>query len=133
MPPHLDEKLVNKIVYIIDEWTGKLTWPLIVEAVERSLGWRYSRQTLSKYSGIKDAYYRKKDQLSGEEFEPVYYTPRQMKKVLDRLERLEKENSRMKKQIEILTGQLAQWAYNANVRGVTKADLDVPLPPVNRS
>lgn len=124
--------MIDKIVRIIDNWEGKITWELIVEAVERSLNAQYSRQTLSKKDNIKDAYNKKKDQLSGEKCAPIYYTPREMQKVLDRLDRLENENKQLKKQVDTQIIQLAQWAYNANARGLTCADLNTPLPPVDR-
>lgn len=116
MHRHLTHEMIDKIVRIIDNWEGKITWELIVEAVERSLNAQYSRQTLSKKI-ISRTHITKKDQLSGEKCAPIYYTPREMQKVLDRLDRLENENKQLKKQVDTQIIQLAQWAYNANARG----------------
>ena len=132
MPKHLTSELVDQIVEIIDNWSGKMTWPLIVAAVDRNIGWKYTRQTLAKNDSIKDAYLIKKEQLSGEEYAPIYYTPREMKKALDRLERLEAENKILKRRVKAQAAQLMRWAYNAGIEGITEGKLNAPLPSVDR-
>jgi len=132
MPKHLTPELVEQVVEIINDWSGKLTWPLIVAAVERNLGWKYTRQTLAKNDDIKDAFLVKKEQLSGEGYAPAYYTPREMKKALDRLDRLEAENKILKRRVKAQAAQLMQWAYNAGIEGITEDKLNAPLPSVDR-
>jgi len=132
MPKHLTPELIEQIVEIINNWSGKFTWPLIVAAVERDLGWKYTRQTLAKNDDIKDAFLVKKEQLSGDGFEPIYYTPREMKKALDQLGRLKAENKVLKDKLKAQSAQLMQWSYNAAIEGITEDKLDAPLPSVDR-
>jgi len=132
MPKHLTPELIEQIVEIINGWSGKLTWPLIVAAVERNLGWKYTRQTLAKNDDIKDAFLIKKEQLSGDGFEPTYYTPREMKKALDQLDRLKAENRVLKRKVKAQAAQRMQWAYNAGIEGLTEDKLNAPLPSVDR-
>ncbi|AMK10773.1 hypothetical protein [Pseudodesulfovibrio indicus] len=132
MPKHLTPELVEQIVEILNDWCGKLTWPLVVAAVERDLGWKYTRQTLAKNDDIKDAFLVKKEQLSVEGYAPAYYTPREMKKALDRLDRLEAENKILKQKVKAQAAQLMQWAYNAGIEGITEDRLNSPLPSVDR-
>lgn len=49
-----------------------------------------------------------------------------------RLERLEAENKRLVIENERLLEQFVTWAYNAHLKGLTKAYLDKPLPIVDR-
>ena len=43
---NLDDQLIRGIVEILDGWSEDLTWDGLVEAVDRRLGQRYTRQAL---------------------------------------------------------------------------------------
>jgi hypothetical protein len=132
MHRHLNPTLIEKIISTIENLEGKITWPLIVNKLEKTFNISYSRQTLSKCDEIRDAYYLKKEGLTIEKHSTKYYSPREIQKILERIDRLEKENTKLKKQLNNQIAQIAIWSYNANARGITCTELNTPLPFVDR-
>lgn len=55
-----------------------------------------------------------------------------LKAAMDRIHRLELENSELRKWEMLLLEQFHRWAYHASSRGLTQEFLDRPLPPLNR-
>ena len=53
---NLDDTVIAKIVGILDGWNGKLTWGLLIDAIEERLKARYTRQALDRHDRVKDAY-----------------------------------------------------------------------------
>jgi hypothetical protein len=47
---------VELIVTLLDTWRGKLTWPLLIAAIEKRTGERYTRQALHKHPRIQGAF-----------------------------------------------------------------------------
>ncbi|MCB4749707.1 MAG: hypothetical protein LGB78_09050 [Sulfurovum sp.] len=52
--------------------------------------------------------------------------------LLQKLEKIKAENKRLKKEKQDLLAQFARWAYNSYAKGVSKEELDKPLPIINR-
>ncbi|MDP3210183.1 hypothetical protein [Methylotenera sp.] len=130
---NLDDTDIKKIVEILDGWTGKLTWELLIDAVELRLHNRYTRQTLHKHERIKKAFELRKAALSdGDEDIRIVRSP-ELQKALERVARLETENKRLESENQQLLEQFARWAYNAYTRGLDSNFLNKSLPPVNRS
>ena len=63
--PKVTEEIQFNIERIIRLWEGKLTWALLIKAVELELGFKVTRQTLEDYKGIYTAYKQKKEMLRG--------------------------------------------------------------------
>lgn len=130
---NLSDEDIAKIVGILDGWSGKLTWDLLIEAVERHLFARYTRQTLHKHTRIQDAFEQRKKALAGERERPSKSaTTPEMQAALDKIARLEAQVQRLETENNRLLEQFARWAYNANMRGLEEAFLNSPLPDVNR-
>jgi hypothetical protein len=55
-----------------------------------------------------------------------------LKAAMDRIYRLERENTELRKREMLLLEQFHRWAYHASSRGLTQEFLDQPLPPLNR-
>ena len=53
---NLDDGAIATIVGILDGWTGKLSWELLIDAAERHTHARYTRQALHKHVRIKSAF-----------------------------------------------------------------------------
>jgi hypothetical protein len=127
--PDLTTERINTIVEILDEWKGKLTWELLLDAVEKSTGFRYSRFTFAEYPEIANAFsFRKdvlRDTLPRDRSEPrdlrVRAALAQVARYKAKAERLEAENL-------LLTEQFVIWALNAERKGVTIDMLNTPLP-----
>ncbi len=125
---------ISQIVGMLDGWTGKLTWDLLVDSIERRLYTRYTRQALDKHQPIKKAFATRKDSVStagasGER--PTTGSP-ELDVALQRITRLEGGNERLAAENQLLLEKFARWAYNAHTHGLAEALLDQDLPPVDR-
>jgi hypothetical protein len=130
---NLSPKDVADIVGTLDGWTGKLSWESLIDAVERRKHARYTRQALYRHEQVRLAFTSRKKALSGQQSEddPGEQSP-ELRAALERKARLEAENARLRAENDSLLEQFARWAYNAHTRGLDKAFLNRPLPPVNR-
>lgn len=130
---NLGDEDVAKIVEILDGWTGKLSWELFIDAIEKRLFARYTRQALHKHARIRDAFAHRKAELarSGDRPPKTASSP-ELQLALDRIERLTNENARLQAENTRLLEQFVRWAYNAHLRKLDEAFLNQPLPTVNR-
>jgi hypothetical protein len=128
---NLDSGAISRIVTILDGWSGKLTWDLLIDAIRRHLRADYTRQALHKHERIKQAFAHRKKALSSEPASEVRGSP-ELRAALERIGRLEGENGRLEVENQRLLEQFACWAYNAHTRGLDHAFLSRPLPTVNR-
>ena len=127
---NLRDEDVRTIVSMLDGWAGPLTWDRLIDAVYARLHCRYTRQTLHKHQNIKIAFeVRKKNLDTGEA--PVRGSA-QLQKALERIAKLEAENQRLQTENDRLLEQFARWAFNAYVRGLGEAELNRPLPDIDR-
>jgi len=128
---NLTDENIEKIVKVLDGWSGKLTWNKLIDEIYIRIKNKYTRQTLAKHQRIKDAYDLTKNRVSTD----VKELPNMSSEVailIQRTKRLEAENDRLNFENEVLLAQFARWAYNAHSKGVTKEMLDKPLIPVDR-
>jgi hypothetical protein len=129
---NIDSEAISRIVSILDGWSEKLTWELLIGAIRRHLRADYTRQALHKHERIKQAFVlRKKILSSGSAVEDIKGPP-ELRAALERIARLEGENARLTAENQRLLEQFACWAYNAHTRGLDYAFLNRPLPAVNR-
>ena len=128
---NLDDNDVADIVAILDGWSGKLSWELLVDAVEARKFMRYTRQTLHKHVRIAHAFAARKQARAQEDVGSCVDFP-ELRMAIERLARVESENERLARENRLLLEQFARWAYNAHSRGLSREFLDRPLPTVNR-
>ena len=129
---NLDDEAISRIVGILDGWAGKLTWDLLIDAVDRHLRSSYTRQTLHKHERIRQAFVQRKKTLQSDPSVKEMAGSPELQVALERIARLESENTRVEAENQRLLGQFARWAYNANTRGLDRDFLNQPLPSVNR-
>lgn len=129
---NLTDKDIADIVSILDGWSGKLSWDLLIEAIEQRRRVTYTRQALHKYERIQHAFSLRKKDLSDGAGEVQQVEFPELQAALERIARLEGENARLAAENQRLLEQFATWAYNAHTRGLDNAFLSRPLPPVNR-
>lgn len=128
---NLDDEKIVQIVQILDGWTGKLTWDKLISEINLHLKNKYTRQTLAKHTRIKSAYELiKKNKYDSNENK--VYSPVEVNVLLQELEKIKAENKRLKREKQDLLVQFARWAYNSYAKGISKEDLDKPLPVINR-
>jgi len=127
-----DEDLAD-IVGILDGWSGKLSWELLIDAIERRKRTRYTRQALHRHEAVRRAFgSRKKALRGGDGADIVGEQPPELRAALERIARLQAQVTRLETENNALLEQFVRWAYNAHTRGLDKAFLNRPLPPVHR-
>lgn len=124
---------VELIVGLLDGWVGVLTWAKLIESVERRLFARYTRQTLYAHQRIQEAFKLCKERLDRAPRKPGerHVTP-EVRLLMERMARRDAEVERLKEENQRLMEQFVVWLYNAQVRGISQAELERPLPRVDR-
>ena len=130
MAKHLTERDIEKVIGVIDGWSGKLGWESLCDAVAPAISTRPTRQTLSAQQRIKAAFNDKKNRLKGGKAETK--TPPSLAIAGQRIKRLEEENARLKGENNRLLEQFVIWQYNAYSHGLTENKLNKALPIIDR-
>ncbi|OOL34699.1 hypothetical protein [Pseudomonas sp. FSL W5-0299] len=128
---NLTPDAVEQIVSILDGWSGKLTWDLLIISVARRLRGTYTRQALHKHERIKRAFMLRKQILSTSVGTRKVVSS-EVQVANDRITRLEGENGRLQMENDRLLEQFVRWAYNAYSRGLDEQFLSRPLPVICR-
>ena len=127
--PNLSDNDIEVIVELLDGWRGRLTWGLLIDAVERELQARYTRQTLHKHERISRAFQLKKESERESPAREGRGMSVEVQVLLDENARLKAENRRLADENEGLLEQFAVWASNAWMqKGMDEAALNRPLP-----
>lgn len=129
---NLGDEEIKQITQILDGWSGKLTWDLLIDEIWLRMLNRYTRQALHKHERIRHAFELRKKNLAIESSGTPRVASPQLQIALDRVARLEAENCRLESESNLILEQFARWAYNAYSRGLDQDFLNRPLPPVNR-
>ena len=134
--PDLTPEILQDVMDILDGWKGKLTWPLLLDAVKQKTGILYSRFTFAEYPAVANAFGLKKDTLRGTwTAAPSVPRDEKVKAALEQAERYKAKAERLEQQNKLLLEQFVTWAHNAERGGVTMDKLNKPLPkpPRDRS
>lgn len=131
--PDLTDERIQIVLEALDGWQGKLTWDLLIAAVEKSTGIVYSRFTFSEYPEISNAFALKKGILRGtwKGGAPVPRDQR-LRAALEQVGRLQGTVERLMHENMLLKEQFVTWAHNAERKGVTIMMLSAPLPKPHR-
>lgn len=130
---NLQDADVKAVVEILDGWSERLTWEAFIEAIEKRLLVRYTRQALHKHARIQAAFAHRKRALAAGGSKPrITVASPALQAALDRADRLAAENQRLKAENDRLLEQFVRWAYNASSRGLDEVFLSAPLPEVDR-
>ena len=128
---NLNDDTIEKIVEILDGWSGSLTWNKLITEIELRLKDKYVRQSLAKHTRIKSAYHSTKQRISDEP-DTRSKGSVEIQVLQQEIAKLEAKNVRLNRENQDLLAQFARWAYNSYAKGVTKDDLDKLLPKVDR-
>jgi hypothetical protein len=131
--PDLTNERIATVLEIVENWRGKLTWDLLLESVEKAIGFRYSRFTFAEYPEISNAFSLRKDVLRGTlqhgRSEPK---DERVRAALAQAERYKAKAERLAAENQLLTEQFVTWAINAERRGITMDMLNAALPKPER-
>ncbi len=130
----ITESREAEIITLIDEWDptkGALTREALVRRVKCKMGIVFTRQGLMKREPISLAFQRREKEINGDAKPRVEKEP-----VIVMLER-EKEalQAKVNEQAKIIAGfkeTFLTYRYNANKHGVTREQLEAPIPSRNR-
>lgn len=118
---------VTVVLELLDGWSGRLSWELLIEQVERRLLFRYTRQALHGHEQIASAFKVTKLRIRGLIGRAPVEDPA-LQKSLEVNARLQAQVLRLETENELLIQKFVRWAYNAHLRGVGEQDLERPLP-----
>jgi hypothetical protein len=129
---NLTSETIDAIVKILDGWSGKLNWELLIDEVSKRLHQTYTRQALSSYERVKGAFQLQKGRLPYlKEGAKKLYSPEDIAES-QRNARLVAENARLESENQRLLEQFTRWAYNAHTQGIPEEILNRALPKVHR-
>lgn len=131
--PDLTDERIKVVLDILDGWRGKLTWDLLIDAVEKVFGIAYSRFTFAEYPQIANAFSLKKEALRGT-WKSDRGEPRdeRVRAALEQVERYKSKVERLERENQLLLEQFVTWAHNAERKGVTIMLLNQALPKPGR-
>jgi hypothetical protein len=116
---------------MILKWQGPLRWEGLIERIkaEPQLGQVYTRQALQRHPELAAAFQkRRRTPLA-----PKVYPSLELEAAAARIERLEVREAKHNTIVAGYKERFGRWAYNARLRGITEAELDMPLEPIDRS
>lgn len=125
--PKLSDDAIEKAVSVLDGWHGKLTWDRYLAMLSVDLGHKYTKVAMLNQRRIRAAWdsakKRTRDSVEGVGHGDVAVavSRKRIDTLQARVERLQRENHQ-------LLEQFVLWAHNATRMGLTKKDLDRPLP-----
>lgn len=117
--PSLSSQEVRKIEGLIQGWTTKLTWALLVLRIETDLGIKTTRQTLNTYTSIKTMFQDRKQALRGKPTVVLLKFTKQDVVLAEQVKRLQAENDALTKRVE------RQLAFIAEIAAVAKTNPSV--------
>jgi hypothetical protein len=136
--PNLDDRRISEIVKLLDGWTGKLTWELLADAIERAAGARYTRQSLDRHVRIKEAYLQVRERVGGVSRVPAEtheLSKAEVRRRLEDYDRLKNEVARLERENNNYAQQFVRWVWNLRMMKISEdqlSQLDVTLPPASR-
>ncbi len=131
--PDITDELVQQVLDTLDSWKGKLTWALLLDAIEESTGHRYSRYTFPGYPQIANAFDLRKESTRST-VRPSRGEPsdERVRAALAQAARYDAKAQRLQAENDLLLEQFVTWASNAERKGVTIDMLNAPLPKPSR-
>ncbi len=119
---------IEAIVTIIRDWPKEtISWNEVRKASVTVLDYEPSRQGLNQREEILRAFQAKKGHLrvQPKDASPM---PSSLAVAAQRISRLVAENRELALQNKRLMEKFRTWQYNASAKNMTEADLDKPLP-----
>lgn len=121
----ITSKSMPDVLHLIETWKGKLTWHLLCEEIMAQLQIDgVTRQTLSSYKEIQEAFTARKQHLRESPITQMPPTDSNVEYLQNQIESLEAELKKANKTIECYKQRFVLWQYNAYKHGVRIDSLD---------
>ena len=128
----IDDNVIEVIEHILDQWTGKLTWDLLIAAIKASIATKYTRQALSNHERIAKAFSLRKISVAKEQGRSEPKDAR-VAALMKTIETLKAENARLENECVGYRAMFIRWTQNAlTQKGLTSEMLNKELPPAGR-
>lgn len=110
---------IDLIIDTINNWdlTSKISWKSLCSSLEPILNRNISRQALARHSDIMDAFHQAKNR-NKQHYNSIKI-PLTLRSAAEKINRLEKENTKLTKdnnKLLILINQLQMVAYGKNIK-----------------
>ena len=128
---HLKEGARAKILEMLDGWCGPLSWELMIDAVEKITGHRYSRQTLWNHERIRLAWIRRKA-IHDNEVKQKPSGSAGLIAAQEQIAKLKNKVGRLENELNAFRAMFARWLHNSAIHGLTPEVMNEPLPPIDR-
>lgn len=128
----IDEAAVQRVCQIIRTWpaTIPLTWEALVKMTAQVEKGGWTRQGLNRHKAIVDAFQQRKIDLRKSpkpSKDPLVVVLRRQ------IEDREAENQFLREKLAHYEERFIVMIRNATARGLTRNDLEAPLPPIDRA
>ena len=129
---HIKPNEVQAIVTVIRGWSKeKFSWAEVCDACTPFLGYKPSRQGLFAHQAIADAFdaRKKRRRIAPNDTTPK---PSSLAVAAKRIAQINAEKAELTLQNDRFRELFQVWQYNAYKRGMTEAELNDPLPVIDR-
>lgn len=128
---NLSEADVALIEAMILKWEGSLRWEGLIDRIkaEPQLAQTYTRQALGRHRKLAEAFKKRRRAPLARKVYPSL----ELEAAAARIARLEIKLAKHEVIEAAFKERFGHWAYNARIRGITEAELDAPLEPIDRS
>jgi hypothetical protein len=122
----IDVDVIEVVVELLKQWSGKLTWDLLIARIKQSIRVEYTRQALSNHEQLAREFSLRKLSLQMEGGRPAPSDSR-----IDELQksvvRLKAENELLRTECNNYRAMFLVWTSNAIKSGLTEKMLNAPL------
>lgn len=127
----IDENVIEVVLHVLANWSGKLTWDLLIDKIKLGIGVEYTRQALANHEEISREFALRKRSLQLEAGRPEPTDSRigELQKTIDRLQA---ENEQLSLENNNYRALFYAWTHNAKKLGLNEHMLSNPLPPTMR-
>jgi hypothetical protein len=133
----IKEVAKGRIVKIMLQWKGKLTWSLLMKVINKEFHGEWRPASVANHPELQSLYSATKDRIrkeqekqdAGKTRKPVDATVTILQ---NRIDLLQRENGHLKRQVEEYETRLNRWRKNAALNRIPISRLDEPLQENDR-
>lgn len=122
----IDDDVIEVVVELLQQWSGKLTWELLIARIKQSIRVEYTRQALSKHEKLAREFSLRKRTLQKEAGRPAPSDSR-IDTLQKTLARLQRENELLSIECNNYRAMFLVWTANAIKKGLTEKVMSAPL------
>lgn len=126
--PVINEDVIEVVTEILNTWSGKLTWDLLIAAIKKGIGYQYTRQALAGHKKIVEEFTLRKRALQFAAGRPAPVDGR-TNTLQKKIDSLKAENELLIRECNNYRAMFIVWSHNAAKNRLSEEILNLPLPP----